>query len=92
MNRVRQLCATTLLTLVLAASPALAGDLPMGVTSPPPPPAENSIAGQMPFGVTSTSPSTEVSVTGEMPFGVTSAIDPVTEFTLNLLQSVLSLF
>jgi hypothetical protein len=91
MNRVRQLCATTLLTLVLAASPALAGDLPMGVTSPPPP-TENSVTGDLPMGVTSTSPSTEVSVTGEMPFGVTSAIDPVTELTLALWQNVLSLF
>lgn len=34
MNRVRRLCATTLLTVVLAASPALAGDMPFGITSP----------------------------------------------------------
>jgi len=73
MNRVRQLCATTLLTVVLAASSALAGDLPCGITSPPP-------------------PSTGASVTGDMPQGVTSAIDPVTEFTLSMLQSVFSLF
>jgi hypothetical protein len=93
MNRFRQLCATTLLTLVLAASPALAGEMPQGVTSPPPPPpTENSVTGQMPCGVTSSSPSSDASVTGEMPFGVTSAVDPVTEFTLNLLQSVFSLF
>lgn len=72
MNRVRRLCATTLLIVVLAASPALAGDMPQGLTS--------------------TSPSSEASVTGDMPQGVTSAIDPVTEFTLNLLQSLLSLF
>jgi hypothetical protein len=91
MNRVRQMCAITLLTVVLATSPALAGDMPFGVTSPPPPP-ENSATGQMPTGITSSSPSADASVTGDMPQGVTSAIDPVAEFTLNVLQSVLSLF
>jgi len=72
MNWVRRTCATILLTVVLAASPALAGDMPGGVTSP--------------------SPSSDASLTGEMPQGLTSAIDPVTEFTLSLLQSLLSLF
>ena len=91
MNRVRRLCATTLLTVVLAASPALAGDMPGGVTSPPPR-AEVSATGQMPGGITSTSPSSEASVIGEMPQGLTSAIDPVTEFALTLVQSLLSLF
>ena len=33
MNRVRLLCATTLLTVVLATSPALAGEMPFGITS-----------------------------------------------------------
>jgi hypothetical protein len=46
----------------------------------------------MPTGITATSPSSGASVTGNMPTGVTSAIDPVTEFTLGLLQSVLALF
>lgn len=91
MNRFRQLCAITLLTVMLAASPALAGDLPMGVTSPPPP-TEKSITGQMPCGATSSSPSSDASVAGQIPYGVTSSVDPVTEFTLNLLQSLLSLF
>jgi hypothetical protein len=31
-------------------------------------------------------------VTGDLPMGVTSAVDPLTDFTLNLLQSVLALF
>ena len=88
MNRVRLLCATTLLTVVLAASPTLAGEMPQGVTSQPPTPT---LAGNMPTGVTSTS-SSEASMTGEMPQGVTSAIDPMTAFTLNLLQSLLALF
>ncbi|HEV7378064.1 MAG TPA: hypothetical protein VGN95_25510 [Pyrinomonadaceae bacterium] len=92
MNKVRRLCATTLLTMLLAASSALAGDLPQGVTSPPPP-TGNSVTGDIQApGVTSTSPSTEASVTGNMPMGVTSAIDPATEFTLSLLQSMFSLF
>jgi len=34
MNRVRLMCATTLLTVLLAASPALAGEMPFGITSP----------------------------------------------------------
>jgi len=91
MNRARRLCATTLLTVVLAASPALAGDMPGGITSPPPK-AEVSATGQMPGGVTSPSPSPDASLTGDMPFGATSAVDPVTEFALTLVQSLLSLF
>ena len=59
MNRVRRLCATTLLTVVLATSSALAGNMPMGVTSPPPP-SEASVTGDMPMGVTSAiDPTTE---------------------------------
>jgi hypothetical protein len=92
MNWVRQVCATTLLTIVLASSPALAGEMPFGVTSSPPPPPQASVAGDLPMGATSSSPSSEDSVTGHMPQGVTSAVDPVMEFTLGLLQSVLALF
>ena len=53
MNRVRKLCATTLLAVVLAASPASAGDMPFGVTSSPPPSSDASVTGEMPMGVTS---------------------------------------
>ena len=88
MNRFRQLCATTLLTFVLAASPALAGDMPYGVTSTPPP-TQASATGHLPQGDTSSS---ETSVTGEMPFGDASEIDPVTGLALSLLKSLLSLF
>jgi hypothetical protein len=92
MIRFRQLCAITLLTVLLSASSVLAGDMPMG-DIPPPPPTENSVTGDIQApGVTSASPSTEASVTGNMPLGVTSAIDPMTEFTLDLLQSMFSLF
>lgn len=90
MNRFRQLCATILLTLVLAASPALAGDMPCGDIPPLPP--EHSITGDMPGpGVTSPASLSETSATGDMPQGIT-AIDPLTELTLGLLQGVFSLF
>ena len=92
MNRFRQLCATTLLTVALAASPVLAGDLPCGVTSTPPPQSVASATGQMPQGVTSSAPSSDGSVTGDLPQGVTQEINPLTELTLSLLQSVFSLF
>lgn len=51
MNRFRQLCATTLLTMLLAASTVLAGNLPQGVIAPPP--AETSVTGNLPQGLTS---------------------------------------
>ncbi|MDT4955836.1 MAG: hypothetical protein QOJ02_3974 [Acidobacteriota bacterium] len=94
MNRFRQICAITLLSVLLSASPTLAGDMPGGVISPPPPPpTQTSVTGDMPGpGVTSSSTSSDASVIGDMPLGVTSAVDPVTEFTLNVLQSVFSLF
>lgn len=90
MTRVRQLCATTLLTVVMVTSTALAGDMPGGITSPPPLPTEHSVSGQMPSGIVSSS--SDASLTGEMPFGVVSGIDPVTESMLGLLQGVLALF
>lgn len=73
MKRLRLLLAASLLLVTLAIVPAMAGQMPGGITSTPPPPAESS-------------------ATGEMPFGATPAIDPVTEFTLSLLQSLLALF
>ena len=88
MNRIRQLCAISLLTLVLTASPSLAGEMPFGVTSTPPS-TETSAAGHLPQGVTSSS---ETSVTGDMPMGDTSEIDPVTGLALSLLKSLLALF
>jgi hypothetical protein len=91
MNRVRQLCATTLLTMVLAASPALAGDMPGGLTAPPPL-MRTSTTGQTPCGDTSSPTSTEVAMADGTQPCVTPAIDSVTELALGLLQSLLSLF
>jgi len=88
MNRVRQICATTMLAMVLVASPALAGDMPGGLTSPQTS-TESSATGNLPMGDTSSS---ETSVTGHLPQGDTLEIDPVTGLALSLLKSLLSLF
>jgi hypothetical protein len=92
MNRVRQMCATTLLTVVMATSTALAGDMPGGVTSPPPFPVERSVAGDLPRGTTSTLPSSDNPLNGEIPFGGVATLDPMTESMLGLLQSMLTFF
>jgi hypothetical protein len=76
MKRVQRLIAAFVLMMALALS-AIAGDMPGPGIKPPPPSIE--ATGNMPGpGVVATDSA--------------SAIDPVTEFTLSLLQSVLSLF
>jgi hypothetical protein len=82
MNRLRQFCAATVLTLSIALT-VFAGDMATGVAQlPPPPPQAVSAIGDVNCGCTVTNEeSTE-----------TSLVDPVTEFTLNILQSFLSLF
>ena len=81
MKHLRQCCAAAVLTFALAFS-AFSGEMECGAVSPPPnPPA---------------------SITGDMATGITAAdgrsstestfADPVMDFTLNILQSVLSLF
>jgi len=79
MKTLRRLCATFVLTFMLALS-AFAGDIQTGVTATPPPPESQATTGQI-----------ETGVTGDIQTGVT-ATDPVTEIVLNLLQSLLSLF
>jgi hypothetical protein len=79
MKTLRQLCAAFVLTLALSFS-AFAGNMPAGVTEPPPPDSEATSQGEMSTGVT-----------GDMPTGATT-IDPATEALLNLLQSLLALF
>jgi hypothetical protein len=78
MRNLKKLCAASVLTLALALS-ASAGEMPTGVTAPPPT-QRASAQGEMPTGIA-----------GEMPTGITAA-DPATEILLNLLQSLLSLF
>ena len=90
MRNLKKLCATCVLTLVLAL-PAFAGEMLGGVVAPPPPPPDSSSAttqGEMPAGITG---NMEAGVTGEMSAGVT-ATDPATEVALSLMQSLLSLF
>ncbi len=80
MSRLHRFCIATVLTFALTLS-AFAGDIHCGVVStPPPPPA--SVMGEMPDGVTATDEESSE----------TSFVDPVTEFTLNILQGLLSLF
>ena len=81
MKPLRQLCAITVLTLMLASS-ALAGEMATGAVPPPPdPPA--SMMGDIQNGFTGTDGTSSTE---------TTFVDPVTAFTLNILQSMLSLF
>lgn len=79
MKTLQRLCAMCLLTLALSLS-ASAGDMPAGITTPPPPASQVTTQGDMSTGVA-----------GDMGAGIT-ATDSATEFVLNLLQSLLSLF
>jgi hypothetical protein len=89
MKRLRFSFVSGILAIVFAVSTAMAGQMPMGATSEPPPPTEHAVAGQMPCGITSPS---DASITGDLPLGVAAGIDPVTESMLGLLQGVLALF
>jgi hypothetical protein len=80
MKHLRHLCAATVLTFTFVLA-TFAGDMQCGVvSSPPDPPA--SVLGE---------PTTRVTVVNEES-PATSIVDPLTELTLNLLQSVLALF
>lgn len=77
MKHLRHFCLASALTFALTFS-AFAGDINCGVVSPPPDPP----ASVMREGVTAMNEeSTE-----------TFFVDPVTEFTLNILQGLMSLF
>ena len=82
MKQLRQLCAIAVLTFVLASS-AFAGNMDCGDVPPPPPDPPASVTGdiQCGFMTTNGTSSTEDAL-----------VDPATEFTLNMLQSVMSLF
>jgi hypothetical protein len=91
MRNLKKLCATCVLTLILAL-PAFAGDMLAGATgAPPPPPSDTSSAttqGDMEAGITG---DMETTVTGEMQAGVT-ATDSATGVALSLVQSLAAFF
>lgn len=80
MTHLRRFCAATILTLTFALA-TFGGDMQCGVVAPPPDPPGAVIAETTPGDTAETEESTE-----------TSFIDPVTEFTLNILQGLLALF
>ena len=83
MNKLQKLCAAVILTAFFTLS-AFAGEISLpGATNPPPPQrdlatCETSFPG--------------VSAEGDILSSDIAALDPVTELTLNLLQSWLPLF
>jgi hypothetical protein len=81
MKHLRQFCASAVLTLALSLS-AFAGTIDCG-SVPPPPPQETTLAGDIECGFMTTN---ETSSTE------TTFVDPMTELTLNILQSVMVLF
>jgi hypothetical protein len=81
MKHLRQFCVASILTVVLALS-AFAGDIECGVVAPPPPPAASAM-GDIECGLTDINGTQSIE---------TASIDPVTDFTLNILQSMLALF
>ncbi|HEX8709746.1 MAG TPA: hypothetical protein VF723_16010 [Pyrinomonadaceae bacterium] len=83
MKNFQRFCVSLLLTLMIALT-AFAGDMDFpGVTSTPPPPSQTSATGDM------TCPGANAA--GDMQFPGVTAIDPMTEITLDLLQSLMSL-
>jgi hypothetical protein len=81
MNRLRHFCAATVLTLTFAFA-VFAGDMATGVVQSPPPPTHASVIGDISCGFTAMHKTTTE----------TSFVDPVTQFTLNIMRSVLALF
>jgi hypothetical protein len=77
MKTLRQLTASALLLLVLSL-PALAGDMHCPVVPPPPPPEE----------MTRQASISESATAGEE----TTELNPLTEFSLLMLQGALALF
>ena len=84
MKHLRRFCAAIVLTLALSLS-AVAGDIliPGATTQPTPQPRSS---------MTSATPQSEDSSVGDILIPGANALDPMTEFTLSLLQSLLSLF
>ena len=81
MKHLRQFCAIAVLTFALASS-TFAGDIQCGVVEPSPN-SQASMTGEMATGITATDRTSSAE---------TAFVDPVTDFTLDILRSVLSLF
>ena len=58
MKALRRLCATFVLTLMLALS-AFAGEIQTGIAATPPPSQQSTTQGEISTGVTATNPATE---------------------------------
>jgi hypothetical protein len=85
MRKLQQFCAALALTLALAMS-AFAGDIscPGATATPPPPPPQLSVTGHISF--------PDISTTREISTLDVAALDPLTEATFSMLQSILSIF
>ena len=86
MKSLRKLCAIVVLTLAIAV-PAFPGDISCPGATPPPPPelSQGCVAGDISCpGASSGSSYTNVPDQ--------SGLDPVTELTLDLIQTLMSLF
>jgi hypothetical protein len=81
MKHLRQFCVSAALTLALTLS-AFAGTIDCG-SVPPPPPQETTLSGDIECGFV---------MTNETSSTETASVDPMADFTLNILQSVLALF
>ncbi len=81
----RKVIRASVLIMALAM-PAFAGEIPYGVTSPPPPSGARQ-EGDIPNGVAGETPN---NVTGEIPYGVTSSDPTTAEALINLLIALIS--
>jgi hypothetical protein len=81
MKHLRQLCAIAVLTFALASS-TFAGDIQCGVVEPLPN-SQASMTGEMDTGITASDGTLSAEV---------ASVDPVMDFTLIILQRMLSVF
>jgi hypothetical protein len=83
MKCLRRFCFASVLTFALTIS-TFAGDIHTGAVPPPPPPdPQTASTGEIYCGVIETN---------ENSISETASVDPMTELTLNILQSVMALF
>jgi hypothetical protein len=82
MKCLRRFCFASVLTVALAL-PAFAGDIHTGVVPPPPPDPLTMSTGDI---------NCEVIQPSENSISEIASVDPMTELTLNILQSMMALF